>query len=263
MPARLSAVLLLAALVAGCGTTTNTTTTVNPLASDTAPLLASRPCVHYHYVVGPDGHRHRQPCNVNPTPGPNPVPSPHPTPSPTPPAPGPLGSGPQVSTCDYQNANGCSTVPAANSCHYQGTTGVLPDPTCTPGALYGPSQADPATTVCVSGFTKTIRPPVSYTGALKVKLMAAYGVGGQDPKLYELDHLVALEDGGAPADPANLWPQPYAPAPGAHQKDDEENFLKREECSGAIAVAVAGQSLASNWFGSYNRDNPPHQTFGH
>jgi hypothetical protein len=243
----LSALLLLLVALAGCGSTTTTT------GSQQALLTAK--CIHYHYVVGPDGKRHRVPCNVPPTPNPNPVPSPHPSPSPTPPPPAPIGSGPQVSTCDWQTGNGCSAVPS--SCHYQGTGGgVLPDPTCTPGALYGPSQSSPKTTVCVSGFTSTIRPPVSYTGPLKLKIMAAYGVGSRSPSLYELDHLVALEDGGAPADPANLWPEPYAPTPGAHQKDREENLLRTEECSGAITVAQAGQELASNWFGAYNRDKP-------
>jgi hypothetical protein len=170
-----------------------------------------------------------------------------------------LAAGPQVSACEWQTLKGCSPVPT--SCHYRqdGAT-VLPDPACTPGALYGPSQVSPSSTVCVSGFTGTIRPPVAYTGPLKLKIMAAYGVS--NPALYELDHLIALEDGGAPADPANLWPQPYSPTPGAHQKDDEENFLKRQVCSGKVTVVQAGVSLAGDWFASFSRDKPPHETFG-
>jgi hypothetical protein len=168
-------------------------------------------------------------------------------------------SGPQVSSCEWQTLNGCSAVPT--SCAYRKDgAAALPDPTCTPGALYGPSQANPASTVCVSGFTSKIRPPVSYTEPLKLKIMAAYGVGGQSPSLYELDHLVALEDGGAPADPRNLWPQPYA-SPGAHEKDAEENLLKRQVCAGKITVAEAGLSLAGNWLASYERDKPPPESF--
>ena len=169
-----------------------------------------------------------------------------------------VASGPQVSTCEWQTLKGCSPVPS--TCHARVLGGAtLPDPACTPGALYGPSQASPRTTVCVSGFTSKIRPPLSYTGPLKLKIMAAYGVS--NPALYELDHLVALEDGGAPADPTNLWPQPYSPAPGAHQKDDEENFLKRQVCAGKVTVAQAGLSLAGNWLASYTRDKPPHESF--
>jgi len=46
--------------------------------------------------------------------------------------------------------------------------GVLPDPACTPGATNSAvTRATIATTICRSGYTKTIRPPASYTGALK------------------------------------------------------------------------------------------------
>jgi hypothetical protein len=236
----LSALLLLLVVLAGCGSTTTSTGTQ-------PALLTVAKCKSYHYVVGPDGKRHRVPCPAPPTPAPTPVPTPTPTP------------GPKVSACSWQTGTGCSAVPS--SCHYRmrGTV-ALPDPACTPGALYGPSQASPSATVCVSGFTGTIRPPVSYTEPLKLKIMAAYGVS--NPANYELDHLVALEDGGAPADPANLWPQPYSPTPGAHQKDDEENFLKRQVCSHAVTVAQAGISLAGDWLASYERDKPPHETFG-
>jgi hypothetical protein len=41
-------------------------------------------------------------------------------------------------------------------------------PTHTPGVRYSKvTQATLAKTVCVSGWTKTIRPPASYTNALK------------------------------------------------------------------------------------------------
>jgi hypothetical protein len=41
-------------------------------------------------------------------------------------------------------------------------------PTHTPGARYSKvTQATISTTICKSGWTKTIRPPASYTNALK------------------------------------------------------------------------------------------------
>lgn len=59
------------------------------------------------------------------------------------------------------------------------------------------------------GHTKTVRPPVSYTDPVKSKIMVAYHLGAGQPKAgYELDHLIPLELGGAPSDPANLWPEP-------------------------------------------------------
>jgi hypothetical protein len=164
-----------------------------------------------------------------------------------------------VSTCNYETLAGCTPVPTHCVYQHDGAT-VLPDPACTPGALYGPSQVDPASTVCVSGFTAKIRPPVSYTGPLKLKIMEAYGV--TEPAKYELDHLVALEDGGAPADPRNLWPQPYSPTPGSHEKDDLENYEKRLVCAGSTTVAAAGEALAHDWLTTYEAVKPPHETFG-
>jgi len=46
-------------------------------------------------------------------------------------------------------------------------------PTRTPGARYSKvTQATIATTICKSGWTKTIRPPASYTNALKKEQLA-------------------------------------------------------------------------------------------
>jgi hypothetical protein len=52
---------------------------------------------------------------------------------------------------------------------------------------------------------------------------------------YEEDHLIPLEDGGDPADPRNLWPEPYntrvgGTIMGARQKDVVEAFVHDEIC---------------------------------
>jgi len=65
------------------------------------------------------------------------------------------------------------------------------------------------TTVCTRGYTATVRPPVNVTEKIKRDQMAAYGLTGQPLSAFELDHLEALELGGAPDDVANLWPQEY------------------------------------------------------
>jgi hypothetical protein len=158
---------------------------------------------------------------------------------------------PVVSTCDYTTHSGCPAVPTG--CRVRG---ALPDPTCTPGALYGPSQRNPASTVCVHGFTKTIRPPVTYTGPLKLELMKAYGFANRSPMDFELDHLVALEDGGAPSDPRNLWPQAHEPTPGSHEKDDLENALHALVCKQELSITAAGDVLAHNWLAEYERLQP-------
>ena len=46
----------------------------------------------------------------------------------------------------------------------------LPDPICTPGVVNPKvTQDNIQKTICVSGYTKTIRPPVSYTNKLKLE----------------------------------------------------------------------------------------------
>src|SRR5437868_10158846 len=70
----------------------------------------------------------------------------------------------------------------------------------TPGVLNPDvAQANIATTICRSGWTRTIRPPTDYTNALKLKQMREYGVGGS-PAQYQEDQLISLELGGHPTD---------------------------------------------------------------
>jgi len=130
--------------------------------------------------------------------------------------------------------------------------GGLPDPACTPGAL--DPRVTPATagrTICTSGYTATVRPPVSVTERIKRSQMAAYGLAYLRPADYELDHLVALELGGAPQDVANLWPEPWTGEASAHQKDAVETYLRREVCSGAMSLADAQRQIATDWLAVY------------
>jgi hypothetical protein len=113
---------------------------------------------------------------------------------------------------------------------------VRADPRRTPGALNPDvTQANIHRTICSRGWTKTIRPPVAYTNALKVRQMRQYGEAG-DLSKYQEDHLISLELGGAPADPRNLWPEPY---PRASTVDTIENDLNAKVCSGELSLAEA------------------------
>src|SRR3712207_3940055 len=56
---------------------------------------------------------------------------------------------------------------------------VVADRAHTPGALNPDvTQATIGSTICVRGWTRTIRPPSSYTSALKVEQLAEYGLEG-------------------------------------------------------------------------------------
>jgi len=98
-------------------------------------------------------------------------------------------------------------------------------------------QATIKTTVCRSGWTATIRPPVKYTNTLKLRQLPK----GADPKAYEEDHLIPLSLGGAPKDPANLRPIPLDRA----KKDDVvETRLHKQLCAGTITLAQAQLAIS-------------------
>jgi hypothetical protein len=110
------------------------------------------------------------------------------------------------------------------------------DPVRTPGVLNPDvTQANIRATICRSGWTRTVRPPVEYTNALKRRQMRRYGETGP-PSAYQEDHLISLELGGHPTDPRNLWPEPY---PRAAAVDELENELNAKVCSGALTLAAA------------------------
>jgi hypothetical protein len=113
---------------------------------------------------------------------------------------------------------------------------VLADSVRTPGVLNPDvTQANIKRTICVPGWTRTVRPPVEYTNALKLKQMRAYNELGS-PSDYQEDHLISLELGGNPTDPRNLWPEPY---PRAAKVDQIENDLNAKVCTGALTLADA------------------------
>jgi hypothetical protein len=124
------------------------------------------------------------------------------------------------------------------------STDGLPDPSCTPGATNpGVTQDNIGSTICQDGYTTTVRPPESYTKALKRIQMIAYGLSGS-PSAYEEDHLIALELGGDSKDPKNLWPE-RGKSP--NSKDHVEGQLHRMVCGGQMSLADAQHRIATDW----------------
>jgi hypothetical protein len=118
------------------------------------------------------------------------------------------------------------------------TPSLLADPVRTPGVINPDvTQANVDETICVRGWTRTVRPPTSYTAELKIRQMREYGVGGA-PGDYQEDHLISLELGGHPTDPRNLWPEPIERA---LKVDQLENELNGKVCSGELSLAEAQQ----------------------
>ena len=117
---------------------------------------------------------------------------------------------------------------------------ILPNPKITPGRFNaGVRQSTIKKTICKSGWTKTVRPPVSYTNALKIMQMLLYEETGS-PSHYEEDHFIPLELGGAPRNPKNLWPEPHSQS---KLSDPLENKLKRQVCKGIMKLKKARAAI--------------------
>jgi hypothetical protein len=204
-----AALSVLALFLAGCGGATGTSSATSPVASPAtaAPLTATRTPVGAH-------------------------------PRPRPPRPGSLA---------YSTAsnNVVQPQPAPDTCHALGSGRYSrPDPRCTPGALN--PAVTPATidkTICVEGWTDTVRPPESVTEPEKTASLAAYGDTGSMSD-YEYDHFVPLELGGATNDPRNLWPEPGA---SPNPKDAVEDELRQQVCDGQLSLARAQHEIVANW----------------
>jgi hypothetical protein len=121
------------------------------------------------------------------------------------------------------------------------TTNIVASWKRTPGALNRTvTQRTINSTICVHGWTRTIRPPVSYTNRLKLVQMRQYHESGS-PSRYEEDHLIPLELGGHPTSPRNLWPEPR---PRAETVDRIETSLKRQVCRGVLTLAQGRRRIS-------------------
>lgn len=98
---------------------------------------------------------------------------------------------------------------------------AAPDYAPPPGALNpNVAQSNIRTTICVRGWTKTVRPPLAYTATLKREQM-------RERRL--------------PRDPRNLGPEPLGQA---KRKDRWELRLNRAVCAGRMTLAAAQHKIA-------------------
>jgi hypothetical protein len=152
------------------------------------------------------------------------------SPSPTPPSPASPGSVPALG--HRTKTSGCVS------------TNGLPDPACTPGAVFPDATVDQ---ICTPGYSSSVR---NVPQGVKDQVYAEYGIPSHEPGQYEVDHLISLELGGS-NDISNLWPEPADPRPGFHEKDKVENYLHDEICAGRISLQQAQYQIATNWYAVY------------
>ncbi len=125
--------------------------------------------------------------------------------------------------------------------------GPLPDPLCTPGAIFSGASARQ---ICRAGYSRSVR-NVPY--GLKRRTYYAYGIRRHPRGSFEIDHLIPLELGGSNA-PSNLWPEA---APGFGRKDRLENALHDTVCSGRVDLRAAQREIARNWYAAWLRAGRP------
>ncbi|GAC1364304.1 MAG: hypothetical protein NVS2B12_11510 [Ktedonobacteraceae bacterium] len=153
------------------------------------------------------------------------------------------GSGNYGSNGSSQQGQPIGQQTKTSGCQPQGG---LPDRACTPGAIIPNATVNQ---ICQSGYSSGVRNvPVSE----KDQVYAEYGIQSHSPGEYEVDHLISLELGGS-NDIANLWPEASSPKPGFHEKDQVENYLHSQVCSGAISLHDAQMQIATNWLNIYSQ----------
>lgn len=121
---------------------------------------------------------------------------------------------------------------------------LLNDMKATPGAISDVTTKQ----LCDKSFhTSSVR---NVTSAQKKAVYASYGATPKKNVCCEVDHLISLELGGS-NDTKNLWPQPYSPAPGAHEKDKLENWLHKQVCDGSMSLQDAQKKISTDWYAAY------------
>jgi hypothetical protein len=142
-----------------------------------------------------------------------------------------------------------------------GPADIYPDPSRTPGAVNPEITQDTIRqTICNPRWsTKSVRPDASYTHRLKVEQIREYAYSDSSLRDYEEDHFIPLELGGSPTDPKNLWPEPFETSildGGAHAKDEVENYLHAEVCSGSLTLDQARAEIVEDWYRVYTTAVP-------
>lgn len=158
------------------------------------------------------------------------------------------GRGPVAGIAGAAAQKGGPSAPLGRATRTRGchVRGPLPDPRCTPGAIFTRASAR---VICRRGYAGRVR---DVSESLKRKVYASYGIRHHRRGTYEVDHLVSLELGGS-NDESNLFPEAADPRPGFHEKDRLENRLHAVVCDGEVSLRTAQRRIARDWLTEYRR----------
>ena len=129
----------------------------------------------------------------------------------------------------------------------QADSGLL-DRTQTPGIINpNVTQENLHRTVCVAGYSSSIRPSSSYTNRLKLAQLRQAKYVDKDPRHYEFDHQIPISIGGNPTDERNLWAEPRFGFFNAGDKDVVEYGVYRDLCKGKLSLSQAQAIFLGDW----------------
>src|SRR4030095_11689490 len=123
-----------------------------------------------------------------------------------------------------------------------------------PGVFWADiKQSNIQTTICVSGWTAAVRPSVSFTQAVKRRMLEQAGVDASEAIKYEVDHFVPLALGGHPRAVDTLWLQRWDGPWSARVKDRLERALQVAVCTGRLTLQAAREAIRDHWKEAYQR----------
>lgn len=111
-------------------------------------------------------------------------------------------------------------------------------------------------TICVPGYTASVRPSTSFTNGVKAKLLREQGHPASAAPDYELDHRVPLALGGHPRNMKNLMLQPWEGEDGAKRKDRLERKLQKLVCAYVLKLEEARRAIFVDWQAAYRNYIP-------
>jgi hypothetical protein len=126
-------------------------------------------------------------------------------------------------------------------------SGILPDPTITPGAVRTANIGE-----ACGASTRELR---HWSRERDDRIMREYGLPAGAHPQYEVDHLIPLCLGGADDD-RNRWAQPrrsIEPVFNAERKDELEARMCALACSGQLDIATAQKQISDDWTEAYKR----------
>ena len=123
-----------------------------------------------------------------------------------------------------------------------------------PGVVFSEvTQATIPSTICVPGWTATVRPSTSFAQSVKRKMLQEAGKDPSEALKYELDHFLPLALGGHPRSIDNLWLQEWNGPRSARIKDRLERNLQLAVCGGTLTLQEARAAIVGGWIDAYKR----------